>query len=100
MISVFVQIRIFIDLIFFQTDAVYRFRINTKYSLSANSATEVEASTTEPIRLPRFDTFLRKFQYSKALDAVLIPYIRKKKPSVAVGLMKELLKYVRLNYRL
>lgn len=38
----------------------------------------------------QFDKFLRKYEYSKALDTVLLPYIVNKQPHVTVSLLQEL----------
>lgn len=38
----------------------------------------------------QFDKFLRKYEYSKALDTVLVPYIVNKQPHVTVSLLQEL----------
>lgn len=42
--------------------------------------------------MSKHDTCLRKFQYSKAVDCVLIPVVTNKKPAVTVGLFQELLR--------
>ena len=54
-------------------------------------------SKDEVTRAPKYDMFLRKFQYTKALDAVLVKIIMKKKPAVTVGVMHELIRYFK-NY--
>merc|ERR1719495_2657525 len=40
----------------------------------------------------RHDNLLRKFEYSKALDAVLKPYVARKKPEYTYSLMMELIR--------
>lgn len=81
--------------------AAYRFRISTQHVPSLNSVTDIEVPSGEiTARVPRYDMFLRKFQYTKALDAVLVPYIRKKKPFITVGLLQELIRFVLLSYSL
>jgi U3 small nucleolar RNA-associated protein 15 len=41
----------------------------------------------------KHDVCLRKFQYSKAVDCVLMSYITSKKPAVTVGVFQELIRY-------
>ena len=43
-------------------------------------------------RVSKYDMFLRKFQYTKALDAVLVKMIMKKNPGVTIGVMHELIR--------
>ena len=40
----------------------------------------------------KHDTCLLKFQYSKSLDCVLVPYITNKNPHVTVSLLQELIR--------
>ena len=71
----------------------YRFKVSAGFKSSFNPSTDIEVTNDEKsATLGKHDMFLRKFQYSKALDAVLIPYIRKKKPSITVGVMHELIR--------
>lgn len=42
--------------------------------------------------MSKHDVCLRKFQYSRALDHVLAPYITNKNPNVTVGLFQELIR--------
>ncbi|XP_066603059.1 U3 small nucleolar RNA-associated protein 15 homolog [Prorops nasuta] len=42
--------------------------------------------------MSKHDAFLRKFQYSKALDCVMLPYIVNKTPHVTVALFQELIR--------
>ena len=42
--------------------------------------------------MSKHDTYLRKFQYSKALDCVLMSYVVTKAPNVTVALMQELIR--------
>lgn len=46
----------------------------------------------ERTQLSKYDDHLRKYQYTKALDAVLVPYIVRTKPHVTVNLLRELIK--------
>ncbi|XP_068215752.1 U3 small nucleolar RNA-associated protein 15 homolog [Palaemon carinicauda] len=46
----------------------------------------------ERAALSEYDIHLRKYQYSKALDAVLLPYVCRVKPHVTVNVMRELIK--------
>lgn len=40
----------------------------------------------------KYDKFLRKYQYTDALDAVLLPYVVNKTPHVTVSVMQELIR--------
>ncbi|XP_014272973.1 U3 small nucleolar RNA-associated protein 15 homolog [Halyomorpha halys] len=40
----------------------------------------------------KYDNCLRKFQYSKSLDSVLVPYVTNKSPHVTVSLLQELIR--------
>ena len=40
----------------------------------------------------KYDTCLRKFQYSKALDCVMVSYVVNKMPNVTIALMQELIR--------
>lgn len=42
---------------------------------------------------PRHDFFLRKFEYTKALDSVLKPYVQQKYPEYTYSVLKELKRY-------
>ncbi|XP_053981815.1 U3 small nucleolar RNA-associated protein 15 homolog [Hylaeus volcanicus] len=42
--------------------------------------------------MSKHDTYLRKFQYSKALDCVMVSYVVNKTPHVTVALMQELIR--------
>ncbi|XP_031838251.1 U3 small nucleolar RNA-associated protein 15 homolog [Nomia melanderi] len=42
--------------------------------------------------MSKHDTYLRKFQYSKALDCVMMSYVVNKAPHVTVALMQELIR--------
>nr|SVE92384.1 EOG090X05X9 [Megafenestra aurita] len=75
-----------------KSQTAYRFQLNANFKTSLNSATDVQVDKDQGYRMPRYDMFLRRFQYSKALDAVLVPYIRKKKPAITVGVMHELIR--------
>lgn len=44
--------------------------------------------------MSKCDAFLRKFQYSRALDSVLLPYVVNKNPHVTVSILQELMRYV------
>ncbi|XP_015190250.1 PREDICTED: U3 small nucleolar RNA-associated protein 15 homolog [Polistes dominula] len=52
--------------------------------------TVVEEEVRE--KISKHDVWLRKFQYSKALDSVMMPYIANKTPHVTVALLQELSK--------
>ncbi|CAH1155239.1 unnamed protein product [Phaedon cochleariae] len=40
----------------------------------------------------KYDHHLRKFEFSKALDSVLLPYVANKNPQITVSLMQELMR--------
>lgn len=40
----------------------------------------------------KYDHHLRKFEYSKALDSVLLPYVANKNPHITVSVMQELIR--------
>lgn len=42
--------------------------------------------------MSKHDTYLRKFEYSKALDCVMMNYVVNKTPHVTVALMQELIR--------
>nr|SVE93611.1 EOG090X05X9 [Scapholeberis mucronata] len=76
-----------------KSQTAYRFRLNANFKSSLNPATDAQIATKdETIRMPRYDMFLRKFQYSKALDTVMSKYIRKKKPAITVAVLHELIR--------
>merc|ERR1711973_359799 len=61
-----------------QKSGASRFRATAGFKASFNPTTDVEVATTqESTRISKHDMLLRRFQYSKALDSVLVPYIRK-----------------------
>ena len=47
--------------------------------------------------MSKSDTFLRKFQYSRALDSVILPYVVNRNPHVTVALLQELMRCVKFN---
>lgn len=47
----------------------------------------------------KYDRHLRKYQYAKALDCVMLPYIVNKTPHIAVALMQELSRFVLLDMK-
>lgn len=50
------------------------------------------ASKDNVTRVAKYDLFLRKFQYTKALDAVMVKMIMKKNPTITIGVMHELIR--------
>jgi len=56
--------------------------------LSANNKLVVLNQTK--VKETKYDAHLRKFEYSKALDSVLVPYIINKTPHVTVAMFQEL----------
>jgi len=68
----------------------YRFQVSAGFR-AYNPSTDIEVTgTQESNRVSKHDIFLRRFQWSKALDSVLVPYIRKKHPSITIGILHEL----------
>lgn len=57
--------------------------VATSFEVIADYKREAEA---------KHDKWLRKFEYTKALDEVLLPYVVNKNPHVTVALMKELIR--------
>lgn len=51
-----------------------------------------EIQTTAINKQSKYDRWLRKYEYSKALDSVLLPYVVNKTPQVTVALMEELIR--------
>lgn len=56
------------------------------YVSSVDTVVQEEVKET----MSKHDTWLRKFQYSKALDSVMLPYVVNKTPHVTVALLQEL----------
>ncbi|KAK2722369.1 hypothetical protein QYM36_002790 [Artemia franciscana] len=56
------------------------------------STGDVVISAVDPGSLPRYDLFLRKFQYSAALTEVLRHHIVKNMPNVTVSVIHELIR--------
>ncbi|KAJ1526723.1 hypothetical protein ONE63_008303 [Megalurothrips usitatus] len=53
---------------------------------------DVVVSDTARETMSKSDNFLRKFQYSRALDSVLLPYVISKNPHVTVAVLQELMR--------
>ncbi|KAF7386408.1 hypothetical protein HZH68_013540 [Vespula germanica] len=56
------------------------------YVSSVDTVVQEEVKET----MSKHDTWLRKFQYSKALDSVMLPYVINKTPHVTVAILQEL----------
>jgi len=73
----------------------YRKKIDHKYlkhtQFTASPGDMVVADGKKDIEL-RHDFLLRKFEYSRALDAVLKPYVARRKPEYTYSLMMELVR--------
>nr|CAH7759319.1 unnamed protein product [Callosobruchus chinensis] len=63
---------------------------HTSISQPLNVDTIVPELTHE--KETKYDHHLRKFEYSKALDTVLLPYVANKNPQVTVSVMQELIR--------
>ncbi|KAK3930171.1 U3 small nucleolar RNA-associated protein 15-like protein [Frankliniella fusca] len=55
-------------------------------------AADVVVREAKANTMSKSDTFLCKFQYSKALDSVLLPYVVNKNPHVTVSVLEELMR--------
>lgn len=44
--------------------------------------------------MSKSDIFLRKFQYSRALDSAILPYVVNRNPHVTVSVLQELMRFV------
>lgn len=68
-------------------------RVSYKYSShSYNVTTDEVVAERKTEKQAKHDFCLRKFQYSKALDVVLLPYVVNKTPEVTVSVMHELMR--------
>ncbi|XP_044736552.1 U3 small nucleolar RNA-associated protein 15 homolog [Chrysoperla carnea] len=73
-------------------------KISYKFVSDTHPATvDVIVPTYNKDKLPEYDTHLRKFRFTKALDSVLKPYNINKKPETTVALMEELIRRKRLK---
>jgi len=72
-----------------------RKKASYKYSLEAQrfqpSEDDVIVKKEKRKGLEKYDTHLKKFNHSKALDTVLVEYRRESKPEVVVAVLKELI---------
>ncbi|PSN49805.1 U3 small nucleolar RNA-associated protein 15 [Blattella germanica] len=71
-----------------------RKKVSYRYTPNEFQQSTVDIAVPEDKKelISKHDVCLRKFQYSRALDHVLIPYITNKTPAVTVGLFQELLR--------
>lgn len=68
-------------------------KISYKYSTYTHPVTVDEVVKDEiKKKQSKHDVCLRKFQYSKALDMVLIPYVANNNPEITVGVIHELMR--------
>lgn len=72
-----------------------RKKVSYRYAPDGFQATSVDAVVREEKMdlISKHDVCLRKFQYSKAVDCVLMSYITNKKPAVTVCVFQELIRY-------
>ncbi|XP_063221624.1 U3 small nucleolar RNA-associated protein 15 homolog [Bacillus rossius redtenbacheri] len=71
-----------------------RERRKPSYRFAGSDCPAVDAlvlEETHPV-LAKHDTHLRKFEYSKALDSVLVPYVAGRNPHVTVAVVQELMR--------
>lgn len=68
--------------------------VSYKYISHASKAPTVNEVIPEKLRetQAKYDTCFRKFQFTKALDTVMIPYTINKNPTVVVSVLQELMK--------
>lgn len=64
---------------------------NAAENFRISNVMETKQQDTQEI-LAKYDACLRKFQYSKALDCVMLTYVANKTPHVTVALMQELIR--------
>ncbi|XP_076181900.1 U3 small nucleolar RNA-associated protein 15 homolog [Ptiloglossa arizonensis] len=71
-----------------------RKKVSYKHSGKNLNTSHVDMVVHEEIKeiMSKHDTYLRKFQYSKALDCVMMNYVVNKAPHVTVALMQELIR--------
>ncbi|PNF28960.1 U3 small nucleolar RNA-associated protein 15-like protein [Cryptotermes secundus] len=71
-----------------------RKKVSYRYAPDGFQATSVDTVVCEEKMdlISKHDVCLRKFQYSKAVDCVLMSYITNKKPAVTVGVFQELIR--------
>ncbi|XP_012266219.2 U3 small nucleolar RNA-associated protein 15 homolog [Athalia rosae] len=71
-----------------------RKKVSYRYADSHSRITSTDIVVQEETKqiLSKQDIFLRKFQYSKALDSVLLAFVVKRTPHVTVALMQELIR--------
>ncbi|KAG7205071.1 hypothetical protein KM043_005449 [Ampulex compressa] len=71
-----------------------RKRVSYRYAGKNLHASSVDVVIHEEVKeaMSKHDTCLRKFQYSKALDCVMMNYIVNKTPHVTVALLQELIR--------
>jgi UTP15 C terminal. len=72
-----------------------RKKVSYRYAPDGFQATSVDLIIPEEKMevMSKHDTCLRKFQYSKAVDCVIMPYVTNKKPAVTVGVFQELIRW-------
>ncbi|KAG8226235.1 hypothetical protein J437_LFUL006337 [Ladona fulva] len=56
------------------------------------TAVDVFVHEEDKKMMSKHDAFLRKFEYSKAVDSVMLAYIANKKPAIAVAVFQELIR--------
>jgi U3 small nucleolar RNA-associated protein 15 len=69
-------------------------KVSYRYAPDGFQATSIDLIIPEEKMevMSKHDTCLRKFQYSKAVDCVIMPYVANKKPAVTVGVFQELIR--------
>ncbi|XP_043784342.1 U3 small nucleolar RNA-associated protein 15 homolog [Apis laboriosa] len=77
-----------------KTEKPQRKKVSYRYSGKNLHIHQVDVIVHEELKeiMSKHDTYLRKFEYSKALDSVMASYIVNKTPHVTVALMQELIR--------
>lgn len=77
-----------------------RKKVSYRYAPDGFQTTSVDFVVPEEKKevMSKHDTCLRKFQYSKAVDCVIMPYVTNKKPAVTVGVFQELIRWGSVSY--
>jgi len=72
-----------------------RKKVSYRYAPDGFQSTSVDLVIPEEKMevMSKHDICLRKFQYSKAVDCVIMPYVTNKKPAVTVGVFQELIRW-------
>ncbi|XP_051170261.1 U3 small nucleolar RNA-associated protein 15 homolog [Leptopilina boulardi] len=75
-------------------EKIKREKTSFRYAIDKLHSRSIDVLVREENKqiMGKYDTCLRKFQYSKALDEVMRPYVMNKQPQVTVSLLLELIR--------